>query len=93
MSKDDAKKLGTLILTDDEREAIAEMVDSPGFKVWKKKVMPARELQIAGAALASIEKHDLWYHKGMSFENGKQISNLENLAKKHNEDMGDEDQE
>lgn len=78
MSKSDL--LGALNLTDSEKQAIAQLVDSDGFKVWKKKVVKSREIKIAGAALSAVDANGLWYAKGMSFENSKQVSILEDIA-------------
>lgn len=73
-------KLGSLRLSYAEKEAIAEMVETDGFKIWKKKVMPARELQIAGLALNAQDERELFRAKGQSFENGSQIKKLEEIA-------------
>ena len=91
MSDTKELKLGTLRLTDAEKEAIAEMVDSDGFKVWKKKVMPNREVKIAGTALSAVDENGLWYAKGMSFENSKQITELENIAREYNKNQDPEE--
>ncbi len=87
-------KLGQARLTEAEKQAIAEMVESDGFKVWKKKIVPSREVVIGGMltnAAQTIE--DLWYYKGMSFENGKPIKMLEDTAAKYNATQLDEDAE
>ena len=84
MSEVKVPKLGTLKLSDAEKEAIAELVDSDGFKVWKRKIMPNREVVIAGTALSAVDEKGLWYAKGMSFENSKQIAELEKIANEYN---------
>lgn len=78
MGKNDL--LGSIKLSDSEKQAIALLVESDGFKVWSKKVVKAREVQIAGTALSAIDENGLWYAKGMSFENSKQISILQQIA-------------
>lgn len=84
-------KLGSLKLKDSEKEAIAEMVESDGFKAWKNKVMPNRELKIAGAALAANSVEELFRAKGQSYENGKQIVQLEDIARAYNKNPDKED--
>lgn len=84
MSEVKVPKLGTLKLSDAEKEAIAELVETDGFKVWKRKVMPNREVVIAGTALSAVDEKGLWYAKGMSFENSKQITELEKIAAEYN---------
>lgn len=84
MSEVKVPKLGTLKLSDAEKEAIAELVETDGFKVWKRKVMPNREVVIAGTALSAVDEKGLWYAKGMSFENSKQITELEKIANEYN---------
>lgn len=88
MSDAKVPKLGTLKLSDAEKEVIAELVDSDGFRVWKRKIMPNREVVIAGTALSAIDEQGLWYAKGMSFENSKQIAELEKIANEHNKSNG-----
>lgn len=86
------EKLGIIRLTDDEKGAIAAMVESAGFKVWKKKILTARELQISGSLIntgATVE--DLWLHKGMSYENANTTKLLESIAK-NVEEKEDEEQ-
>jgi hypothetical protein len=90
MSEVKVPKLGTLKLTDAEKEAIAELVESDGFKVWKRKVMPNREVVIAGTALSAVDEKGLWYAKGMSFENSKQIGELEKIAAEYNKNQDPE---
>lgn len=77
-------KLGSLRLNDAEQQAIAELVDSDGFRVWAKKVMPTREIQIAGTALSALDEHGLYLARGMSLENRKQITLLQDIANKWN---------
>lgn len=92
MSKETKElKLGTLKLSDKEKQAIAEFIQTPGFRVWKKKIMPARELVIAGLALNAQDVNGLFYAKGMSLENSRQISSLEEIAKKYNANQLNED--
>lgn len=86
-------KLGTLKLNEREKQAIAEMVSSDGFKVWKRKVMPNRELQIAGAALNATDERGLFRAKGQSYENGKQVKSLEDIASDWNNNQLEEDAE
>lgn len=81
-------KLGKVRLSEAEQEAIAEMVESEGFKVWVKKIVPTREVQIAGTAInAGLTAEDLWYYKGMSFENGKPIKQLKEIAAEYNKNQ------
>lgn len=76
------EKLGTIRLTDAEKVAIAAMVDSPGYKVWTKKILAARELQISGSLInTGSTAEDLWLHKGMSYENSNTPKLLEGIAK------------
>jgi hypothetical protein len=91
MSTENQKKLGTLRLSEGEKQAIAEMVESDGFKVWKKKVMPNRELQIAGACLQAVDSNGLFRAKGQSYENGKAVKSLEEIAADWNKNQLDED--
>lgn len=91
MSTQNEKKLGTLRLTDGEKKAIALMVDSEGFKIWKKKVMPNRELQIAGACLQAVDQNGLFRAKGQSYENGRAIKALEEIAAAWSDNQLNED--
>jgi len=79
MSDNKTPKLGTLKLTDAEKQAIAEMVETPGFKVWKKKVIPNREIQIAGLALSAIDVNGLYHARGCSSENRRQVESLQKI--------------
>lgn len=90
MSDSKEYKLGTLRLTEAEKEAIAEMVDSDGFRVWKKKVMPNREVQIAGTALSAIDEHGLYTARGMSLENQGQVARIEKIANDYNKHMSED---
>lgn len=91
MSTQNEKKLGTLRLTEGEKQAIAELVVSDGFKVWKKKIMPNREIQIAGACLQAVDEKGLFRAKGMSYENGRALKLLEEIAEAWNKNQLDED--
>jgi hypothetical protein len=76
------EKLGNIRLNDNERRAIAAMVESPGYKVWKNKILAARELQISGSLInTGATSEDLWLHKGMSYENANTPKLLEGIAK------------
>ena len=84
MTKDN--KLGTLKLSASETAAIATMVDSPGFRVWSTKIMPNREVKIAGALInTGQDEKDLWYFKGRSVENSDVVNELKSIAKKAEE--------
>ncbi len=86
------EKLGIIRLTDGEKAAIAAMVESPGFRIWKKKILTARELQISGSLInTGSTSEDLWLHKGMSYENANTTKLLESIAKDV-EDKEDEEQ-
>jgi hypothetical protein len=90
MSDNKTPKLGTLKLTDAEKQAIAEMVETPGFKVWKKKVIPNREVQIAGLALSAIDVNGLYLARGCSSENRRQVESLQKIADDYNKSDVDE---
>jgi hypothetical protein len=92
MSKNPPKKLGTLNLNEAEKQAIAEMVQSDGFKVWKKKIIPNRSLQIAGLVYG-LEPSEANMSKiqGQGYENSKQIKVLEDIADEWNKKQLDED--
>lgn len=99
MSKTKAKKLGTLKLTDAQREAIAKMVDSDGFKIWEKIIVPTREIEIGGLlSNAAMTQDDLWYYKGMSYQNSQSPKKIREIVDEYNKkqlevDSDDEDVE
>lgn len=81
MSKKPTNKLSSLKLTEEEKTAIAEMVATPGFRIWKDKIIPTREIQIALTNISmGVSENDLWYNKGMIRENSKTLKTLEALA-------------
>lgn len=82
------EKLGVIKLTDSEKKAIAVMVESPGFRIWKKKILAAREVQICGSLInTGATAEDLWLHKGMSYENSNTPKLLESIAKEVEEEQ------
>lgn len=86
MTKDN--KLGTLKLSGAEKAAIASMVDSPGFRVWRQKIMPNREIKIAGTLVnTGQDEKDLWYFKGRSVENEQIVKELLDIAKSAEEEQ------
>lgn len=85
------QKLGTLKLNEGEKQAIAELVESEGFKVWAQKVIPNRTLVIAGTALAAMDERGLYHARGMAFENSKQVDILAEIAAEYNRTQLDED--
>lgn len=93
MSKKSTNQLGTLPkLSDAEKEAIAELVQTPGFKIWKKKIVPHREVQIALTNISMGQTtEDLWYNKGMVRENKKSLETLEKIAEDFNKGNIEED--
>lgn len=92
MSDKNPRKLSSLKLSDKDMEAIAEMVATPGFRVWSKKIVPHREIQIALTNISmGTTEQDLWYNKGMANENPKSVKVLKDIADKFNSGNMDED--
>ena len=86
-----SKKLSSLNLSDKEKQDIAEMVETPGFRVWIKKIVPHREIQIALTNISmGTDEKDLWYNKGMASENGKGPRSLKEIADDWNKGQIDE---
>lgn len=78
-------KLGKVKLNDAQKLAIAEMVETDGFKVWKKVIAPHREIQIALTVIATaLDERQLWQNKGQAIENGKALKDLEEIANEYN---------
>lgn len=90
MSENKGEKLRALKLSAAEKEAIAELVESDGFKIWKNKIIPHREVQIALTLVSmGTTDNDLWWNKGMAHENAKQVKILEDIAAQHNKNPED----
>lgn len=92
MSAKDTTKLKKFKLTDGEKSAIAQLVESDGFKVLAKRIIPQRELQIAltNISMGNTER-DLWYNKGMVYENSKLLAMIQDVADEYNKKQLDED--
>lgn len=92
--KSTKKKLGTLRLNEAEKQAIAEMVESDGFKVWKNKVVPARALQISGLVYGMLPSEaNMARIQGQGDENSRQVAKLEDIADDWNKKQLEEDAE
>lgn len=91
MSNTTEDRLRKLKLSEDEYIAVLEMVSSEGFNVWRKKIMRVRENEIRSAAINSADMQQLYYFKGMSYENGNQLKDLAKIAKKAEKLTGAED--
>ena len=85
MSKKPAPKIGNIRLTDTQREIIAVGVESDFFKVIAQAIIPKRQVKIALTALnVAQDSTDLFYYKGMSYEQDWLIRFLQDEAKKYN---------
>jgi hypothetical protein len=86
-----SQKLGNPNLTDSEKEAIAEMVESAGFKAWLNKVIPARMVQLSATALASPDYNTLLRIQGQAAEIDNQPKKLMEIATEYNAAPDQED--
>lgn len=85
-------KLGAVKLNEAQKQAIAEMVETDGFKIWKKKLMPARALQIAGFTYnMEPTSTNMAKLQGQAFENSMQISKIEDIAKAYHAGKSEDD--
>lgn len=85
-------KLKDIRLTKEERVAITNMVASEGFKVWADKIVKTREIQIALTGLAVAQDNlELYYYKGLNYENAQVVKELREIAEKVDDDLDDVD--
>lgn len=85
MSKKSAPKIGNIRLSEQQKEIIAIGVESDFFKVIAKVIAPKRQVKIALTALAvAQDSTDLFYYKGMSYEQDWLLRFLLEEAKKFN---------
>lgn len=61
-----ARKLPRVDLTPEERDIIAEGVQTEFFKIISEKILPQRRVQLSLTAIeADQNMEDIWYHRGM----------------------------
>ena len=92
MSERKGVKLGKLRLNEQQKQAIAEMVETDGFRIWERLVVPTREVEIGGLVInTAMDSDQLWYYKGMSYENSRVVKSLRDIADEFNKTNGDVD--
>jgi hypothetical protein len=87
-----APKIGEIRLTDQQKQIIAEGVETEFFKVLARVVRPKRQTRVALLAVnAAQDEKDLWFYKGMSGELDWLIRHMEDVAAKWNKQNLDAD--
>lgn len=87
-------KIGAIQLTDQQKQVIAEGVETEFFKTIARVVRPKRQVRVALLAVnAAQEERDLWFYKGMSGELDWLVNFLTGEADKWNKKNLDADTE
>lgn len=81
-------KLGKVKYSEEEKHLIAKFVDSEFYKLFKRKIRPKRATQIAVSAVSTgLEEKDLWWFKGMYYENDRFYKHLEDTAEAYHKNQ------
>lgn len=83
-------KLGELKLTETQKEQLAELVESDGWKVLKSIIRPQRQVKYALLTINSAPDTDtVSFYRGASWNNDDLVKSVERVAEEFNKTNGD----